>query len=79
MNAGKLGPAWDAGRDPQERRGPGRERSRPHLPERPYRTQPGGSLQKFPRGLGQFPLSFLAESRWGPAPPVKLLRSLPGP
>ena len=63
----------------KNKRGPGRERSRSHLSERPYRTQPGGSLRKFPRGLGQFPLSFLAESRWGPALPVKLLRSLPGP
>ena len=23
-------------------------------------------LRKFPRGLGQFPLSFLAKSRWAP-------------
>ena len=30
------------------------------------RTQPGGNLRKFPRGLGQFPLSFPPESRMGP-------------
>src|SRR5436853_4591296 len=29
------------------------------LPERPYRTLPGGILQKFLRRLSQFPLSFL--------------------
>jgi hypothetical protein len=57
---------------------PGRERSRPHLSARPFRIQPGGSRRKFPRGLGQFPLSFLAESRWDPAPSVTLRRSLPG-
>jgi hypothetical protein len=33
----------------------------PHLPERPVRAPPSGNLQKFPRGLGQFMLSFLAE------------------
>ena len=55
---------------------PVREHSRPHLSERPFRTQPGGNLRKFPRGLGQFPLSFPPESRWGPAPSMKLLRSL---
>jgi len=38
----------------------------PHLPQRPFRTLPGGTLRKFPRGLGQFPFSFLAESRWVP-------------
>ncbi len=36
------------------------------LPERPFRTLPGGSLRKFPRGLSQFPLSFLAKSRRAP-------------
>jgi hypothetical protein len=36
------------------------------LPERPYRTLPGGILQKFLRRLSQFPLSFLAKSRWAP-------------
>jgi hypothetical protein len=36
------------------------------LPERPFRTLPGGILRKFPRRLGQFPLSFLAKSRWAP-------------
>jgi hypothetical protein len=39
------------------------------LTERPFRTLPGGLLRKFPRGLGQFPPSFQAESRWDPAPP----------
>ena len=38
----------------------------PHLPQRPFRTLPGGTLRKFPRRLGQFPFSFLAESRWVP-------------
>ena len=36
------------------------------LPERPFRTLPGGSLRKFLRRLSQFPLSFLAQSRWVP-------------
>jgi hypothetical protein len=36
------------------------------LPERPFRTLPGGSLRKFLRRLSQFPLSFLAKSRWAP-------------
>ena len=36
------------------------------LPERPFRTVPGGSLRKFHRRLSQFPLSFLAQSRWAP-------------
>ena len=36
------------------------------LPERPFRTLPGGSLRKFLRGLSQFPLSSLAKSRWAP-------------
>jgi hypothetical protein len=36
------------------------------LPERPFRTLPGGILQKFLRSLSQFPLSFLAKSRWAP-------------
>ena len=45
-----------------------------HLPERPVRVLPSGSLRKFSRGLGQFPLSFSAEPRRGPAPPVKSLR-----
>ena len=34
------------------------------LPERPFRTLPGGILRKFLRRLSQFPLSFLAKSRW---------------
>ena len=38
----------------------------PRLPERPFRTLSGGNLRKFPRRLGQFPLSFPAESRWVP-------------
>jgi hypothetical protein len=62
----------------KRRKAPVKEQSRPHLPERPFRTQPGGNLRKFPRGLGQFPLSSPAESRWGPAPPMKLLCSLTG-
>jgi hypothetical protein len=37
-----------------------------HLSERPFRPLPGGILRKFPRGLGQFPLSFLAKPRWVP-------------
>ncbi len=32
------------------------------LPERPFRTLPGGILRKFLRGLSQFPLSFLGAS-----------------
>ena len=35
--------------------------------ERPFRSRPEGSLRKFPRRLGQFPLSFPVDSRWGPA------------
>ncbi len=41
-----------------------------HLSERPIRAPLSGSLRKFPRGLSQFPLSFLADHRWVPAPPV---------
>ena len=51
-----------------------RERSLPTSSKRPFRTQPGGNPRKFPRGLCQFPLSFLAESRRGPASSVKLLQ-----
>ena len=40
------------------------------LPERPFRTLPGGILRKFLRRLSQFPLSFLAQSRWAPVPPA---------
>lgn len=47
-----------------------------HLPERPVRAPPSGTLQKFPRRLGQFPLSFLAEPRRVPAPPVMSALSL---
>ena len=36
------------------------------LPERPFRTLPGGILRKFFRRLSQFPLSFLAKSRRAP-------------
>jgi hypothetical protein len=36
------------------------------LPERPFRTLPGGILRKFLRRLSQFPLSLLAKSRWAP-------------
>ena len=57
---------------------PGSEESRLRLSERPFRTQPGGNLRKFPRGLGQFPLSFQAESRWVPAPSAMAQSSLPG-
>jgi len=34
--------------------------------EATQRTLPGGNLRKFLRGLSQFPLSFPAESHWGP-------------
>jgi hypothetical protein len=37
----------------------------PCFSERPFRSRPDGSLQKFPRRLGQFPLSFPVDSRWG--------------
>ena len=50
-----------------------REQSLPTSSKRPFRTQPGGNFRKFPRGLCQFPLSFLGESRRGPASSVKLL------
>jgi len=30
----------------------------PCFSERPFRSRPDGSLRKFPRRLGQFPLSF---------------------
>ena len=43
-------------------------------PDRPSRTLPGGSLRKFPRGLGQFSLSFPAESRRDPALPMRSRR-----
>mgnify|MGYP001584903665 CR=1 FL=1 len=39
----------------------------PWFSERSFRSQPDGSLWKFPRRLGQFPLSIPADSRWGPA------------
>ena len=39
----------------------------PCFSERPFRSRPDGSLRKFPRRLGQFPLSFPVDSRWGPA------------
>jgi hypothetical protein len=57
---------------------PGSEGSRLRLSERPFQTQPGGNLRKFLRRLSQFPLSFLAESRWVPAPSVMAQSSLPG-
>ncbi|MDE3242055.1 MAG: hypothetical protein KGO52_04955 [Nitrospirota bacterium] len=40
--------------------------SLPRLSERPFWPLPGGNLRKFPRGLGQFPLSFLAKAQWVP-------------
>ena len=39
----------------------------PCFSERPFRSRSDGSLRKFPRRLGQFPLSFPVDSRWGPA------------
>jgi len=49
----------------------------PRLSERPFRTLPGGILRKFPRRLGQFPLSFPAESRWVPRSFGEVATSLP--
>jgi hypothetical protein len=43
------------------------------LSEQPFRPLPGGSLRKFPRRLGQFPLSFSAEPRRVPAPSARSL------
>jgi len=48
----------------------------PCFPERPFRTLPGGSLRKFLRGLSQFPLSILAESRWVPRSSSKVRSGL---
>jgi hypothetical protein len=48
----------------QERRAGWHSPSLQRLPERPFRTLPGGSLLKFL--CSQFQLSFLAKSRWAP-------------
>jgi hypothetical protein len=52
----------------------------PRLPERPVRGPLSGSLRKFPRRLGQFPLSFTADPRRVPAPPaMSALNPSPAP
>lgn len=43
----------------------------------PQRLSQAEGLRKFPRGLGQFPLSFLAEPRRVSAPPVMALLTCP--
>jgi len=39
----------------------------PCFSEPPFRSRPEGSLRKFSRRLGRFPLSLPVDSRWGPA------------